>query len=131
MLYTYVANGQPITDMTLLNKVVIPRISPYWNKVLKILHYHLTFQQELRKKCKGNELKYCETLLKDWISTHNGIGPKTYDKLLEMLCKINEVAPFIKSMIDDLKKKGISISMYPCSCNYLCICIYICLLFIR
>ena len=110
-LYNSIANDQPITDMKLLYKLVIPKISAHWDVVLANLEYDLAFKQELHRKYRGNPRECCTDLLEDWISSDRGISPKTFTKLLEVLCTINDVAPFMRDMIDGLKKEGIAIGM--------------------
>ena len=108
--YTFVGHKHPITDMRLLYKIVIPKISAHWDVVLANLEYDLAFKQELDRKYRGNPRECCIALLEDWISSNRGISPKTFTKLLEVLCTINDIAPFIRDIIDGLKKEGIAIS---------------------
>ena len=98
--------------MRLLYKLVIPKISAHWDVVLANLQYELAFKQELDRKYRGNPRECCTALLEDWISSNRGVIPKTFTKLLEVLCSINEIAPFIREMIDGLKKEGITIGNY-------------------
>ena len=110
--YMYIGDKQPsITNMRLLYKIVIPKISAHWDVVLANLEYDLAFKQELDRKCRGNPRERCTALLEDWISSNRGISPKTFTKLLEVLCTINDIAPFMRDIIDGLKKEGIAIGM--------------------
>ena len=124
------ANEQPITDMRLLYKIVIPKVSAHWDVVLANLEYDLAFKQELDRKYRGNPRECCTALLEDWISSNRGISPKTFTKLLEVLCTINEIAPFMRDIIDGLKTEGIAISKhtkYECHHDilFMCTCIFI------
>ena len=112
LFYTYTANEQPINDMRLLYKLIIPKISAHWDVVLANLQYELAFKQELDRKYRGNPRECCTALLEDWISSNRGVIPKTFTKLLEVLCTINEIAPFMRDMIEALKKEGIVIGNY-------------------
>ena len=112
LFYTYTGNEQPISDMRLLYKLVIPKISAHWDVVLANLEYELAFKQELDRKYRGNPRECCTALLEDWISSNRGVIPKTFTKLLEVLCTINEIAPFMRDMIEALKKEGIVIGNY-------------------
>ena len=121
-----IANDQPITDMKLLYKLVIPKISAHWDVVLANLGYDLAFKQELDRKYKGNPRECCTNLLEDWISSDRGLSPKTFTKLLEVLCTINDIAPFMRDIIDGLKKEGITIGMYVCDYMHNCYdCYYV------
>ena len=98
--------------MKLLYKLVVPKISAYWDVVLANLEYDLSFKQELDRKYRGNPRECCIALLEDWISSNRGVSPKTFTKLLEILCTINEIAPFMRDIIDGFKKEGITIGNY-------------------
>lgn len=107
--YNSVANDQPITDMKVLYKVVIPKISAHWDVVLASLEYDLAFKQELDRKHRGDPRQCFTALLEDWITSDRGVSPKTFTNLLEVLCAINDIAPFMRDIIDGLKKEGINI----------------------
>ena len=107
--YNSIVNGQPITGMKLLHKLVIPKISAHWDVVLANLEYDLAFKQELDKKYRGDPRQCCTALLEDWITSNRGISPKTYTKLLEVFCSISDIAPFTGDIMDGLKKEGITI----------------------
>lgn len=97
--------------MRLLYKLVIPKISAHWDVVLANLKYGLEFKQELDRRFNGNPQQCCTALLENWISSNRGVSPKTYTKLLEALCAINDIAPFVRDIIYGLKEEGIIISM--------------------
>ena len=105
--------------MKLLYKLVIPKISAHWDVVLANLEYDLAFKQELDRKYRGNPRECCTALLEDWISSDRGINPKTFNTLLEVLCTINDVAPFMRTIIDGLRKEGIDIGKYIYITNWL------------
>ena len=108
-MYDPTVDDHPITDMRLLYKIVIPKISAHWDVVLANLEYDLAFKQELDRRYRGNPRECCTALLEDWISSNRGISPKTFTKLLEVLCTINDIAPFMRDIIDGLKKERIAI----------------------
>ena len=108
-VYDHIVDDHPITDMRLLYKIVIPKISAHWDVVLANLEYDLAFKQELDRKYRGNPRECCTALLEDWISSNRGISPKTFTKLLEVLCTINDIAPFMRNITDGLKREGIAI----------------------
>ena len=101
--------NQPISNMRLLYKLIIPKISAHWDVVLANLEYDLAFKQELDRKYRGDPRLCCAALLEDWISSDKGVSPKTFTKLLEVLCTVDDIAPFMRDIIDGLKKEGIAI----------------------
>ena len=106
----------PITNMKLLYKFVIPKVSAHWEVILAYLQYDLSFKQELDKKHKRDPRSCCTNLLEDWISSDAGIGPKTYTTLLEVLYSIPEVANFAQDIKNQLIENGVTIGMYVCMC---------------
>jgi len=50
----------------------------------------------------------CTALLKDWISTDNGVKPKTWRKLIEVLSEMDEMESVVEEIIKGLTSKGIS-----------------------
>ena len=108
-IYDPIVDDHPITNMRILHKIIIPKISAHWDVVLANLEYDLAFKQELDRMYRGNPRECCTALLEDWISSNRGISPKTFTKLLEVLCAINDIAPFMRDIIDGLKKEGIAI----------------------
>ena len=102
----------PITNMKLLHKLVIPKISAHWEIILAYLQYDISFKQELDKKHSRDPRSCCTNLLEDWVSSDRGIGPRTYTTLLEVLYSIPEVADFAQDIKNGLLANGVTIGMY-------------------
>ena len=128
-LYACIVDDHPITSMRILHKIIIPKISAHWDVVLANLEYDLAFKQELDRKYRGNPRECCTALLEDWISSNRGISPKTFTKLLEVLCTINDIAPFMRDIIDGLKKEGIAIGNHTIMLTDACYNSYYCLMY--
>ena len=85
------ANELPITNMKLMHKIVIPKVSPYWEKLHAYLEYDIITKKEIETKYKGDPQQCCTALLEDWIMSDRRVGPKTYTKLLEVLDEMIEI----------------------------------------
>ena len=85
------ANELPITNMKLMHKIVIPKVSPYWEKLHAYLEYDVITKKEIETKYKGDPQQCCTALLEDWIMSDRGVGPKSYTKLLEVLDEMTEI----------------------------------------
>ena len=79
-------NTEP--SMKWMHKIVIPEISYCWSKVVDFLHYPIPKKKEMVERQCGDPTKCCAKLLEDWLSTDNGVKPKTWSKLLSILKEI-------------------------------------------
>jgi len=92
--------------MKLINDIIVPKVSAYWHVVLVYLEYDVTFKKELEKNHKGNPRQCCTALFEDWLTSSRGVGPKTYNNLLEVLSQIPDIASSvseIKEYLDNCK----------------------------
>ena len=77
--------------MKLINDIIVPKVSAYWHVLLYKLEYDIAFKKELEKKYKGDPRQCCTVLFEDWVTSSRGVGPKNYDKLLEVLDCVPEL----------------------------------------
>ena len=97
-----------ISDMKLINDIIVSKVSAYWHVVLIHLEYDVAFKKELEKKHKGDPQQCCTALFEDWITSSRGVGPKTYNKLLEVFSQTPDIASFTAEIKSCLEKEGIS-----------------------
>ena len=101
-----------IRDMNVIKKIIIPRISTYWEILQAYLMLDITSDDESAKKYNGDSKQCCTALLEDWIISSEGFGdPKTYAKLLDILNEIPEVTGYTKIIKECLEKEGVFIGM--------------------
>ena len=50
----------------------------------------------------------CRALLEDWVTTDNGVKPKTWRSLIEVLCDIDELEPVIEDIKRGLMSEGVT-----------------------
>jgi len=103
--YAICFNAEP--EMRLLHEVVIPKIAADWSLVADYLEYEVEYKKVIRKKCRDDPIECCVELLEDWISSDNGVSPKSWSKLIEILRQIKSLASTTEHIIQDLAKAGV------------------------
>jgi len=84
-----------MSHLELISNIIAPKVSAYWNRILYHLEYDVAFKKELEKKYMGDPRQCCTTLLEDWITSSRGVGPKTYNNLLEVLGQLPELVSVV------------------------------------
>ena len=107
-------------DMKIIKKIIVPRISTYWEILKAYIMPDITADDEPDKTYTGDPKQCCTALLEDWICSSKGHYPKTYAKLLEILNNIPEVTGFTKIIQQSLENEGILIGMYVLCIILLC-----------
>jgi len=93
--------------MKLINDIIVPKVSAYWHVVLVYLEYDVVFKKELEKKHKGDPQKCCTALFEDWITSSRGVGPKTYNKIIDVLNEFPDTSSCTAEIKRSLEKEGI------------------------
>ena len=88
-------------------KHVIPRISADWETVAAFLEYKVSTKKAISKAKRGLPTDCCTALLEDWISTDNGVTPKTWEKFVAVLSEISSLAMVTKQIKECLYKEGV------------------------
>lgn len=87
-----------------LLKYVIPRIAYMWRTVADFLDYEITTIELIAEKNQRDPEKCCDWLFRDWLSTSNGVAPKTWTTLMTRLKEIGQLAMPISEIEKDLNK---------------------------
>ena len=93
--------------MKLVHKHVIPRISAEWETVSAYLEYSVQMKNTIRSAHRGFPKECCAALIEDWISTSNGVKPKTWQKFIAVLSEISELALSTKQIKECLHQEGV------------------------
>lgn len=93
--------------MGVLNKIVVPKISANWEEVAYALCFKIHTVESIASKHNGDPKKCCMELLKNWLSTSNGVKPKNWSTLLSKLKDVEELDAVSEEIIKELVK------MYP------------------
>ena len=90
-----------------MQKYVIPRISAEWQTVAAYLEYSIATTKLIKKTNRGLPRDCCTELLEDWITTDNGVKPKTWEKFVEVLSEISSLAMVTKQIKQCLYQEGV------------------------
>ena len=93
--------------MELVHKHVIPKISEEWETVCDHLEYSLAIKNIISRTNNESSTECCTALLKDWVTSDNGVKPKTWEKLIEVLNEISSLAVVTKQIKQYLYKEGV------------------------
>ena len=61
----------------------------------------------------------CRALLEDWATSDNGVKPKTWKNLIEVLSEMEELEPVIEEIKQGLMSEGVKF-------NGMCVTVYAC-----
>ena len=106
-VWSYYSIGHTIKDTKLMHRHVIPRISADWQTIAAYLEYSIAMKNIINKANRGLPRDCCTQLLEDWISTDNGVKPKTWEKLIEVLSEISSLAMVTKQIKQCLYQEGV------------------------
>ena len=93
--------------MKWIHKLVIPNVSYCWKTIADFLEYSIQKKKEIEERQRGDPTKCCVELLEDWLSTDNGVKPKTWSKLLAVLKEIRELRNISLSIEEQLLKENL------------------------
>ena len=86
-----------------LNKFVVPLIMAHWEDVAyNSLHYDIPTVDGIGAKHKNDPKKCCQELLKHWLITDSGVGPKIWQTLLKQLEEVPELATSVEKIMEQL-----------------------------
>ena len=88
-----------------INKIVVPKIQAEWEDVAYALRYKIYAVDAIKAKCNDDPKRCCKKLFTDWLSTDNGVGPKTWSTLLGKLKEVTDLSAATKEVIMDEVKK--------------------------
>ena len=85
-------------DMWRLIKTVIPKIKAEWENVAYSMGYDLGTVDAIDKECNGKLDRCCQKLFSDWLATDHGCTPKTWQKLLERIGDVDNLAAAVEKI---------------------------------
>ena len=86
-----------------LHKTVFPKIAAEWRTVADFLEYDIAAINLIAEIGKEDPMKCCIELFSDWITTDNGLAPKTWSTLLETLKEIDQLSGVAEQIEESLK----------------------------
>ena len=90
-----------------MHRHVIPRVSAQWETVAAHLEYSIPAKNLIKTANRRQPRECCTELLEDWISTDNGVKPKTWERFTEVLSEISSLAMVTKQIKYRLQQEGV------------------------
>ena len=87
-----------------LNKIVIPKIKTEWEDVAFALHFKRQIVKDIKNTYPESSKQCCREVLLKWLDEDDGIGPRTWNTLLEKIGEVEELS---------LVKKNIQKELFP------------------
>ena len=89
-----------------LHKTVFPKIAAEWKIVADFLDYDIRTINLIAETGKEDPMKCCIELFTDWLSTDNGLAPKTWSTLIETVNEIGQLSGVAEHIKNSLKSKA-------------------------
>jgi len=93
-------------EMCDLVTIVIPRIKAGWIDIAYALQFKISSVDAIKEKYNNDPKNCCRDVFIAWLSTKQGISPKTWSTLLEKLKKI-ELSSAAEEIIEELFQEHI------------------------
>ena len=85
-----------------LIKIVIPKIKNQWEHVAYSMGYDPGAVDAIDRQCNRRLDECCENVFKDWLTTNNGCTPKTWEKLIERIKAVDNLAAAAENISTEL-----------------------------
>lgn len=85
-----------------LNRHLIRKVSSEWEEVAYALGYKISNVKFIRNKHKEDPKKCCREVFEDWLTTSNGVKPKTWHTLLVRLKEIESLGSVTEEITEKL-----------------------------
>jgi len=74
---------EPIENMRLIRMIVVPQLTPHWEKVATALQFTPTDIDTVKQEFNGDPKTCCVKMLEAWISSDKGVKPSTWPVFLK------------------------------------------------
>ena len=85
-----------------LNRYLIRKVSSEWEEVAYALGYKISTVKFIRNKHREDPKKCCREVFEDWLTTSNGVTPKTWHTLLVRLKEIESLGSVTEEITEKL-----------------------------
>ena len=93
--------------MKWMHKVVVPNVCHCWWKIADYLGYPIPKKKEIERRQRGDPYDCCVELMEDWLTSDQGVTPKTWHTLVSVLKDISELSSVSHSIEQQLVKEGL------------------------
>ena len=89
--------------MSLLLKIVIPKVATHWDTLAYYLDFEISRVELIKEKCFNHPEKCCKEVFIRWLNSKEGINPKTWEVLLNVLKEITDLTAVTEQIEKELK----------------------------
>ena len=90
--------------MSLLLKIVIPKVATHWDTLAYYLDFEISSVELIKEKCFNNPEKCCKEVFIRWLNSKEGISPKTWEVLLNVLKEITDLTAVTEQIEKELNE---------------------------
>ena len=91
--------------MSLLLKIVIPKVAIHWDTLAFYLDFEISSVELIKEKRFNNPEKCCKEVFIHWFNSKEGISPKTWEVLLNVLKEIIDLTAVTEQIKKELNKR--------------------------
>ena len=88
-----------------LLKIVIPKIAAHWDTLAYFLEFKVSRVEIIRKKHSNDPEESCKEVFIHWLTSDEGITPKTWGVLLKTLKDIKKLTAATEQIEKELKQR--------------------------
>ena len=97
MYFHYV--GPQLDD---LKMIVVPRTAAHWITLATFLDFEVARVELIKRQCCGSPRDSCIKVFNHWLTSDEGISPKTWGVLLEILKEIENLTSVTEKIEEEL-----------------------------
>ena len=91
--------------MSKLLGIVFPKVAAHWDMIAYNLDFKIETVKIIKEKCFNNPEKCCKEVFICWLTSKEGISPKTWGVLLDALNEITDLTAATEQIKKELIQK--------------------------
>ena len=91
--------------MSDLLKIVVPKVAAHWNTLAYFLEFDISRVEIIRKQHPNDPEESSAEVFIHWLTSDEGIGPKTWGVLLKSLKEIKKLTAVTEQIEKELKQR--------------------------
>ena len=91
--------------MSDLLMIVVPKTAAYWDTLAYCLDFEVPRVEIIRKQCPNDPEGSCKEVFIHWLTSDEGISPKTWEVLLKTLKRIKKLTAVTELIEKELKQR--------------------------
>ena len=91
--------------MSKLLTIVVPKVAAYWEILAYCLELEISRVKIIKEKCTSNPENCCKEVFIHWLTSKEGINPKTWGTLLKTLKEIEDLKAVTEAIEKELNQR--------------------------